>query len=404
MVKKIIDAFSRRSFLQFTTLMGLSLGIFPNFSVSWASVAELFNRIRGRLMPAPKSLPESARGLVGLPSEGTEIPLETALNSRCTSDSDGDPKVFHWGMFDLFTKLRPEDIQKIVDGARIPTVTGRAAEVLVSGNELTFRIEKASSAIQKDWLMVASGMQQQAVCLACAALGAGMIFRNMGKDGTETSDGHIATVKMHVDAMKPSYGDSFWTTDAPGEPWLKGNLPEPDRKGHRPLLQALAGLNLKHSGHAPVAEGSVGQVLWAARGRTPHLYKSRHCGMTIPTWAGEQRISGVYLIRKGNLFEYINESRGKPTHSIEPRDVARADSASEIQEKFNASEGLLVIARNEDFARAYWEVGYHLLNAVLQAAALDLSYQAILLDEPQKALIESAGIRTPVAAMALRKV
>jgi hypothetical protein len=364
----------------------------------------LFHRIRGRLAHKSKLPTESERGLVGLPSEGTEISLETALNSRCTSDSDGDPKVFHWGMFDLFAKLRPEDIQKIVEGARIPTATGGAAEVLVSGNELTFRVEKASSAIQKDWLMVASGMQQQAVCLACAALGAGMVFRNMGKDGTETSDGHIATVKMHVDAMKPSYGDSFWTTDAPGEPWLKGNLPEPDRKGHRPLRQALSGLNFKHSGTTPVTDGSFGQVLWAARGRTPHLYKSRHCGLTIPTWGGEQRISGVYLIRGGRIFEYTNESMGKPTHGVEPRDATRAGSAGDIQEKFNASQGLLVFARNEDSARAFWEVGYQLLNAILQAAALDLSYQAILLDEPQKALIESAGIKAPAAALALRKV
>lgn len=342
-MNKIINLFSRRNFLQSTAVMWLSLGLFPRFSVSWASVEELFNRIRGRLMPAPKSLPESERGLVGLPSEGTEIPLETALNSRCTSDSDGDPKVFHWGMFDLFTKLRPEDIQKIVDGAKIPTVTGRAAEVLVSGNELTFRIEKASSAIQKDWLMVASGMQQQAVCLACAALGAGMVFRNMGKDGTEASDGHIATVKMHVDAMKPSYGDSFWTTDAPGEPWLKGNLPEPDRKGHRPLRQALSGLNFKHFGTTPVTDGSVGQVLWAARGRTPHLYKSRHCGLTIPTWGGEQRISGVYLIRGGRIFEYANESQGKPTHGIEPRDGVRSGKRRRYSRKIQREPGFIGI-------------------------------------------------------------
>jgi hypothetical protein len=400
-MKNIIDSVSPEIFFQYTTSVGQAFGVIPNLSFSWASVEELFHRIRGRLAHKPKSLPESERGVIGLPSEDTEISLETALNSRCTSDGDGNPKVFHWGMFDLFTKLRPEDIQKIVEGARIPTVTGGVAEVLVSGNELTFRIEKTSDGIKRDWLMVASGMQQQAVCLACAALGAGMTFRNMGKDGTETSDGHIATVKMHVDAMKPSYGDSFWTTDAPGEPWLKGNLPEPDRKGSRPVLQSLSGLNFKHSGTAPVNEKSLGQVLWAARGRTPHLYKSRHCGLTIPTWGGEQLISGVYLIRGGRIFEYANESQGKPTHSIEPRDAARAGSAGDIQKKFNASQALLVFARNEDSARAFWEVGYQLLNAILQAAALDLRYHAILLDEPQKALVESAGIKIPVAAMAL---
>jgi hypothetical protein len=304
-------------------------------------------------------------------------------------------------MFDDFNKLGTEDIQRIAGSARIAKFIDETADVLVSGNELTFRIEKISAGIRKDWLMVESGMQQQAVGLACAALGAGMVFRNLGKNGSATPDGHIATVKMKVDAMKPSYGNSFWATVSPGDPWLKGNLPEPDRKGHRPLLQALGGLNLKHSGNAAVAEGSVGQVLWAARGRTPHLYKSTHCGMTIPTWAGEQHIAGVYLIRKGNLFGYINESKGKPTHAIEPRDAARADSARGIQEKFNAREALLVFARNEDFARAYWEVGYQLLNAILQAAALDLSYQAILLDASQKAPIESAGIRSPVAALVL---
>jgi len=41
------------------------------------------------------------------------------------------------------------------------------------------------------------------------------------------------------------------------------------------------------------------------------------------------------------------------------------------------------------------------LNAILQAAALDLRYQAILLDELQTALVEYAGIKTPVAALAL---
>lgn len=51
--------------------------------------------------------------------------------------------------------------------------------------------------------------------------------------------------------------------------------------------------------------------------------------------------------------------------------------------------------------RVFGEVGYQLLNAILQAAALDLRYQAILLDELQTALVESAGIKTPEAALAL---
>lgn len=400
-MKELIESFSRRNFIQCATAAGLSLGLFASFSVSWADIEEWFHRLRGRLKSSPKPPPESERGLVELPLGGRETSLESALNSRCTSDSDDDPKVFHWGMFDLHNKLRQEDILKIVDAAKIPKIYDGLTDVLVSGNELTFRIKKASSGNKKDWLMVESGMQQQAACLACAAFGAGMVFRSMGKDGTETPDGHIATVKMNVDAMKPSYGDSFWTTDAPGAPWLKGNLPEPDRKGHRPLFQALSGLKLRHSGNALVTEGSLGQVLWAARGRTPHLYKSRHCGLTIPTWAGDQKISGIYLIREDGLFEYINESKGKPTHGIKACEETKPNRTRGILEKFESGKVLLVFARNEDFARAFWEVGYQLLNAILQAAALDLSYQTVLLDELQKALIESIGIRTPAVALAL---
>jgi hypothetical protein len=202
--------------------------------------------------------------------------------------------------------------------------------------------------------------------------------------------------------MKPSYGDSFWTTAAPGSPWREGNLPEPDRKGGRPLLVALAGLKLNQPGHAPLTVETLGQVLWAARGRTPHLYKSRHWGMTIPTWAGEQRICSLFLIQSQGLFEYINESKGVPTHGIELVPSIEADHPRSVLEKFDAGSALLVFSRNEDFARAFWEVGYQLLNAILQAASLGLSYQAFLLDESQKNLIESIGIKSPVAALALR--
>jgi hypothetical protein len=400
-MKKLFEFYSRRNFIRCTTAAGLAWGLWASPAVSWAGVEELFHRIRGRLKASPKPPEESDRGLIGLPREGLETSLETALNSRCTSDSDDDPKVFHWGMFDLFHKLRQEDLLKVVDVAKIPRINDGLCDVLVSGNELTFRIGNTSSGNKRDWLMVESGMQQQAVCLACAALGVGMVFRNMGKDGTETSDGYLTTVKMKIDAMKPSYGESFWTADAPGAPWLRGNLPEPVRKGRRPLIQALSGLKLRHSGNASITDESLGQVLWAARGRTPHFYKSRRWGLTIPTWAGEMRISGIYLVRENGLFEYINESKGTPTHGIEPRPMTQPDQIRANLEKFEPCKALLVFARSEDFGRAYWEVGYQLINAVLQADASGLSYQALFLDDTQKALIEPTGIRKPVAALVL---
>lgn len=112
-------------------------------------------------------------------------------------------------------------------------------------------------------------------------------------------------------------------------------------------------------------------------------------------------ISGIYLVRENGLFEYINESKGTPTHGIEPRPMTQPDQIRANLEKFEPCKVLLVFARNEDFGRAYWEIGYQLLNAVLQADAAGLSYQALFIDDTQKALIEPTGIRKPVAALAL---
>lgn len=394
---------SRRVFLYGMAALGLLSSPFPGMAgITWASAEELFNRIRGRLMPNPKLPSERERSLVGLPVGGADIALETALNSRCTSDTDGDPKVFHWGMFDLLKKLRPEAVRHIAESARLPHVTGKGAGIQLSGNELTFRVEAAAAGLDRDRLMVESGMQQQAVCLACAALGAGMVFHGMGADGTGTGQGHIATLKMEIDAMQPSYADSFWTTDAPGAPWTKGNLPDPDRKGSRPLLEVLSGLTPIHSGHAAVTDESLGQVLWAARGRTPHLYKSRHWGLTIPTAQGEQKISGVFFLRNQGIFQYLNHTKGRPTHAFEHLGDLSAEVSRKIRHEFNADAGLVVFVRNEAFARAFWEAGYQLLNAALQAAALGLGYRTILLDEAQRALVEAAGIKAPAAAIALR--
>ena len=384
--------------------LGLLSSAFPGMAgVAWASVEELFNRIRGRLMSNPKLPAEGERRPVGLPAGGADIALETALNSRCNSDADGDPKVFHWGMFDPFAKLRPEAVRQIAENAGLPRVTGKGADIQVSGNELTFRVEGAAAGLERDRLMVASGMQQQAVCLACAASGAGMVFHGMGADGTAAGQGRIATVKMEIDAMQPSYAGSFWTTDAPGAPWAKGNLPDPDRRGRRPLLEVLSGLNPTHPGSASVTDESLGQVLWAARGRTPHLYKSRHWGLTIPTAQGKQDISGLFLLRNQGLFEYVNLAKGKPAHAIEHLGELPAELTRKLRLGLNAdAAALLVFVRNESLARAFWEVGYQLLNAALQAAALGLGYRIIALDDAQKALIESAGIKTPAAAMALQ--
>jgi len=68
---------------------------------------------------------------------------------------------------------------------------------------------------------------------------------------------------------------------------------------------------------------------------------------------------------------------------------------------FSANHGLIILGRNEDFSRAFWEIGYQLLNLLLQANSLDISYRAVLLDMAQKTTVAPAGIKDPVALFAI---
>jgi hypothetical protein len=87
-------------------------------------------------------------------------------------------------MFDTTKKLSDAQIEKIIHLARIPRFTDKRVEIQSDRNMLTFVIENHASGLLRDWMMVESGMQQQAIGLVCAALGAGMVFRSLGADGT----------------------------------------------------------------------------------------------------------------------------------------------------------------------------------------------------------------------------
>ena len=393
---------SRRSFLARALFLGVFFALSARVNVTSASMSEWFYKIRGRIRPRPTLLSDSERESVALPGGGENVPVETALNSRCSSDYDDDTHYFHHGMFEKHKKLFPEEIQRIVAAAAIPRVATELAGRSLSGKEISFFVRPAADRLAGEWLMVVSGMQQQAVCLACAAMGAGMKFQNMGKNGKQLDDGRTVVIRMKIDALKPSYDGSFWTSQSPGGHWASGNLPEPDRTGTRPLLKALDELGMARSGNTAVSEEVIGQLLWAARGRTPHLFFSKHGGMTIPSWEGEQNYTALYFLRKGNLFEYANEYKGKPTHAMKPLQSLSASKYREVETAFGTPNGLLVFARRESSAHTFWQVGYMLLNALVQAGAIDLTYQGLLLDETQKAFFESAGIVSPTAALALR--
>ena len=366
-------------------------------------IERLIYRIEDFFKPSVKLPPDSERAGVELSPEGNTISVETALNSRCTSDYDGNPRKFHWGMFDRTKKLSDKQVKKIVSLAKIPRFTDQRVEIQSNRNILTFAIENNIAESAKKIMMVESGMQQQAVGLVCAALGVGMVIKNLGKDGTLVSENDYATVKIRLDAMKPVYDGSFWSDKAPSgrSPWLRGNLPDPVRNSKKPLITALAGLKINNKGSEILTEEIVSQLLWAVRGRTPHLYKSRPWGLTIPTWGGEQDISSIYLISDNTLCKYLNWKKNRPTHSLS--DVKRIDEIllNKLKKSFSINEKFIVISINEHFNRALWEVGYQLLNILLQAKALDISYEAVLLDKNQKNIVRNMGINDPVAIITL---
>ncbi|MBW2011650.1 MAG: hypothetical protein JRI32_08445, partial [Deltaproteobacteria bacterium] len=209
----------RRIFLKYTTMLGFYSIAFP--LVGFPSGSEIINRIKGRFMDPVKIPPDSERIVTELPPEGPAISVETALNSRCTSDYNEAPEIFHWGMFDKTKKLSTEQISKVKDLVKIPRFTNHRLDVQIKGNILTFIFDNHVSGIQRDWLMIESGMQQQAVGLICVALGIGMVFKNLGKDGTTISEAEHGTVKIKLDAMKPTYAGTFWISSPPAgtRPW-----------------------------------------------------------------------------------------------------------------------------------------------------------------------------------------
>jgi hypothetical protein len=369
----------------------------------WYLLEKAIYRIEDMLRPPRKLPPDSERDEASLPPEGLAVSVELALNSRCSSDYDGNPRKFHWGIFDRTKKLSEEQIGEIVGLAKVPRFSDGKIGVRSDHNLLTFLIDHHAVGVRKRQMMVESGMQQQAVGLICSALGVGMVVNSLGKDGARYSEDEFATVRIKLDALKPTYDGSYWSKMAPAgrSPWLGGNLPDPMRDGKKPLIATLADLRTKHEGSEKLTQEFMGQLLWAARGRTPHLYKSRPWGLTIPTWRGEQNISSVYVITDGKLAKYLNWSRHRPTHSLVEMAEIDRDLWHRLKEAYPTSERGIVIGRNESFGRSLWEVGYQLLNILVQARALDIHYEAAILDENQRRVLGDIGIADPIAIILL---
>jgi len=340
-----------------------------------------------------------------LPPGGESISLEAALNSRCTSDYNGNQKISHWGMFDRSHKLSDINIQRIINLSHMPRYTAKSLGIRVDRNNLVFVADSKASGIERHWLMVESGMQQQAVLLTCAALGVGSSIFGLGINGKVISDNELATVHIMVSPMNPSYSGSYWSNSVPinGQKWKTGNLPDPCRTGDVPLLSALTICNFHNASGKQTSTRAIGQLLWAARGRTPHYYNSVPWGLTIPTWGGRQDISRLNVVYPRQIYSYQNWHQKKPTHSLVSAKELNDDCLQRLADFFPSWNSFLILSVKENNANNYWEVGYQLLNILLQARVLDVEYMAILLEESQKEIIlDDLAIPNAAVLVAIR--
>ena len=228
-----------------------------------------------------------------------------------------------------------------------------------------------------------------------------MVFRAYGSEKPYISKSMEANIRLKLDAMKPSYDGSFWSELSPSgrKPWLKGNLPDPVRNGGQPFLQIIKDLDTQNNGKTKINDQYISQILWSTRGRTPHYYKSKPWGMTIPTNKGEQNNSSVILVSNNKAFEYINWKSNRPTHEIKLMASASEQNVGKLIETFAPFNSYILLKRNKQKISATWEIGYQLLNAILQSRALDIPYKAVLLDDTTKQILKDAGISDAAAAV-----
>jgi hypothetical protein len=251
--------------------------------------------------------------------------------------------------------------------------------------------------MEGEWLQIESGMQQQAIHIVCAALGLGTCIYNVGVDGSARGDWH-ATAEMGLSMMKPSYGSDYWTSEAPEE-MLKGDgdlpLPDPKRDGPSNCTEVIGGLQKSREGReSALADWS--QLLWAARGRTPHLYAGKRWGLTIPTWAGGQDYASVGLISSSGTFRYVNWVSPNAAHRVQKVGPAPAVSLGP------GARAEIVLSFHEDSGRGRWEVGYMLYNLLIQATSLGLGYEARLLNEEERRAFASLRLKEiPAAVLSL---
>jgi hypothetical protein len=341
------------------------------------------------------------------------VSIEKVLNSRCSSDFAHSKS--HFGTFT--GKHLPEEMtNQIIHLCNIPRFTdGRLVQWFKNGY-LFLGFENPHDPHKLRLLHIESGMQQEAIYLGCVAKGVGTCIHNQGINGTQYGK-NTATASHLIMEMANPYEEGKFSTRAPGpqKPFVPGkNLSEPRRDGDIDCIAQLPKLTPYSKSGSSATERDVSQLLWAARGRTPHYVKfnkwRQMWGLTIPTWGGGQNYTSVYLVKSSKLYAYLNWTkafslmnrlfldklgwtRGNPTHEI------LFDRNVDLSSQMYGYDKAIVLCQNENTGRALWEVGYMLENMLVQAKSLGISYESKIFSENEISQLSKIGIANPIAVL-----
>ncbi len=301
------------------------------------------------------------------------VSVEKVLNSRCSSDSG--PMKSHFG---TFTDKNPPEatLDHILNCLSIPRFSGGNLLQWFENGYLFLGFENSKDPFAQRVLHIESGMQQEAVYLASAAEGVGTCIENQEINGTQNGE-KTSTAKFLIREMANPYASGKLTTRAPGpqKPSILGkNLTEPLRDGDNDCLAEMSKLTMFKKSGSSATEKDTSQLLWAARGRTPHCVKinkwNHMWGLTIPTWGGVQNYTSVYLVRDKKLYRYVNWTkefsfmnrlfrekfgwtRGNPTHDL------RFARNVDIGPQMDGHEEAIVLCQNEQTRSSTLGSGLH---------------------------------------------
>jgi hypothetical protein len=107
------------------------------------------------------------------------ISVERVFNSRCSCGLGEGPENSHWGVFVRNKYPSRRVIQSILKFCRVPQFFDGQLVQELQNEYLLLSLVKEDDSFKMRSLQIESGMQQEAVYLACTALGLGTCIHNL---------------------------------------------------------------------------------------------------------------------------------------------------------------------------------------------------------------------------------